>query len=176
MVFAHDTELVLQAVTELINTAAEPDELTSLADLDEFYDRWGFTGHRDRNDAELTAVRLQRALLRNLLLAERDEAAEMVNAILARAQATPRLVKHEPLDWHIHAEPVDAPLTVQFAVEAAMAMIDVIRDNENGRIAICAAVDCEKVALDLSRNRSKRYCSATCGNRAAVQAYRARQS
>jgi predicted RNA-binding Zn ribbon-like protein len=29
--------------------------------------------------------------------------------------------------------------------------------------------------LDLSRNRSRRFCSTTCSNRAAVAAYRARQ-
>jgi predicted RNA-binding Zn ribbon-like protein len=28
--------------------------------------------------------------------------------------------------------------------------------------------------LDLSRNRSRRYCSAACGDRIAVAAYRAR--
>jgi predicted RNA-binding Zn ribbon-like protein len=34
---------------------------------------------------------------------------------------------------------------------------------------------CEALVLDLSRNRSKRFCSTTCGNRNAVAAYRARQ-
>ena len=37
------------------------------------------------------------------------------------------------------------------------------------------ADDCADVVLDLSRNRSRRYCSTTCGNREAVAAYRARQ-
>jgi hypothetical protein len=32
------------------------------------------------------------------------------------------------------------------------------------------------VVVDLSRNRSKRFCEAGCGNRAAVAAYRARQA
>jgi predicted RNA-binding Zn ribbon-like protein len=32
------------------------------------------------------------------------------------------------------------------------------------------------VVLDLSRNRSKRFCSVACGNRNAVAAYRARQA
>ena len=43
------------------------------------------------------------------------------------------------------------------------------------RLDTCAADDCDDVVLDLSRNRSRRYCSTTCGNREAVAAYRARQ-
>jgi predicted RNA-binding Zn ribbon-like protein len=30
--------------------------------------------------------------------------------------------------------------------------------------------------IDLSKNRSRRFCDAGCGNRAAVTAYRARKS
>jgi predicted RNA-binding Zn ribbon-like protein len=57
-----------------------------------------------------------------------------------------------------------------------MAMIDVIRADEMSRLGICADPDCGGVVVDLSRNRSKRFCSVTCGNRNAVAAYRARQA
>jgi predicted RNA-binding Zn ribbon-like protein len=43
------------------------------------------------------------------------------------------------------------------------------------RLDICADTACNGVVLDLSRNRSKRFCSITCGNRNAVAAYRERQ-
>ena len=56
-----------------------------------------------------------------------------------------------------------------------MAMVDVIRADEMSRLDRCASDDCDDVVLDLSRNRSRRYCSTTCGNREAVAAYRARQ-
>ncbi|WP_447646541.1 CGNR zinc finger domain-containing protein [Nocardioides zeae] len=56
-----------------------------------------------------------------------------------------------------------------------MAMIDVIRADEMSRLGTCAADDCAGVVLDLSRNRSRKFCSTTCGNRTAVAAYRARQ-
>jgi predicted RNA-binding Zn ribbon-like protein len=55
-----------------------------------------------------------------------------------------------------------------------MAMIDVIRADEMSRLDICADDACEGVVLDLSRNRSRRFCSVTCGNRNAVAAYRQR--
>jgi predicted RNA-binding Zn ribbon-like protein len=57
-----------------------------------------------------------------------------------------------------------------------MAMVDVIRADEHSRFGVCADDGCEGVVLDLSRNRSRRYCSTTCANRNAVAAYRARRS
>lgn len=57
-----------------------------------------------------------------------------------------------------------------------MAMIDVIRTGEMSRLRVCAADDCDAVVVDLSKNRSKRYCDVgNCGNRANVAAYRERR-
>ena len=55
-----------------------------------------------------------------------------------------------------------------------MAMIDVVRADEMSRLAVCADDGCEGIVLDLSRNRSRRYCSVACTNRNAAAAYRAR--
>ena len=58
-----------------------------------------------------------------------------------------------------------------------MAFVDVIRSDEHERIRTCAADDCDAVLVDLSRNRSKRYCDVgNCGNRMNVNAYRARRA
>jgi predicted RNA-binding Zn ribbon-like protein len=144
-------------------------------DLTAFLVGWSYTGRHDATPAELDAVRRLRPALRSLLLAERDEAAEIVNRMLARARALPQLQRHDHWDWHLHAVDPDRPLEERVVVETAMAMVDVIRADEMSRLATCAADDCEDVVLDLSRNRSRRYCSTTCGNREAVAAYRARQ-
>jgi predicted RNA-binding Zn ribbon-like protein len=61
-------------------------------------------------------------------------------------------------------------------VEAAMALVDVVRSGELSRLRICAFPGCGNVLVDLSKNRSKRFCDAGCGNRAAVSAYRARRA
>ena len=176
MLFADDTEASLRAAVALVNSAIEPDTLTEIGQLDAFYDEHGFTGRRDRDAAELEAVRALRPVLRELLTAERDDAAELVNALLAEAQALPQLRRHDGLDWHIHAVPADAPLDRRIAVEAAMAMIDVIRADELSRLSVCIDDRCDGLVLDLSRNRSRRYCSTICANRNAVAAYRARRS
>ena len=174
MVFAHDTELSLQAAVLLANSALEPDTLTTVADLDEVW-ALGYTGRHERTLDELEAVRAIRARLREVLTADRDDAVELVNEMLSRAGALPQLVRHDALDWHIHAVDDDAPLDTRIVVETAMAMIDVIRADELSRLDLCADDTCEGVVLDLSRNRSRRFCSTTCGNRNAVAAYRARQ-
>ena len=57
-----------------------------------------------------------------------------------------------------------------------MALVDVIRADELDRLRVCAADDCEDVVVDLSKNRSKRFCDGGCGNRANVAAYRARKA
>jgi predicted RNA-binding Zn ribbon-like protein len=174
VLFAYDTEASLRAAVALVNSAEEPDTLTDIAELDAWYAEHGFTGRHDRDEAELQALRALRPVLRTLLLAERDDAAELTNALLADAQALPQLRRHDGLDWHIHAVPTDAPLERRVAVEVAMAMIDVIRADEHSRLSVCADARCEGLVLDLSRNRSRRFCSTTCANRNAVAAYRAR--
>jgi predicted RNA-binding Zn ribbon-like protein len=176
VVFTHDTETALQAAVELVNTAAEPDTLTSIDDLDTWYATFGYTGRRRGDRAELDAVRALRPVLRELLTSGRDRAAELTNAMLAKERALPQLVRHEPFDWHVHAVPPDASLVARITVETAMAMVDVIRADEMSRLGVCADHDCDGLVLDLSRNRSRRYCSTTCGNRNSVAAYRARQA
>ena len=178
MVFAHDTELSLAAAVELVNTQGDElaaDELESLADLDDFFRRWQYTGWSHRRREDLDAIRALRADLRTLLTGSREEAVKTVNAWLSEAQAVPRLVRHDELDWHIHAIADDAPLVDRIRVETAMAMVDVIRADEMSRLSVCADERCTGLVLDLSRNRSRRYCSTTCSNRNAVAAYRARE-
>jgi predicted RNA-binding Zn ribbon-like protein len=176
MVFAHDTEVSLHAAVTLANSALPPDTLQTIEDLNAFYTRYEFTGRHDQNRAELDAVRAMRPRLRELLTASRERAVDIVNEMLADAKAIPQLVRHDQWDWHVHAVDPTSPLPIRICVETAMAMIDVIRSDEMSRLGVCADDDCEGVVLDLSRNRSRRFCSTTCGNRNAVAAYRARQA
>lgn len=175
MAFAHDTETSLLAAVSLVNSAEPPDTLTSSAELEEFRTQFGYTGRHDGDEAELAEVRALRPRLRELLTADRDRAVAIVNDLLQRAEATPRLVRHGEHDWHIHVVDPETPFAERIAAETAMAMVDVIRTDEMSRLGICARDDCEGVVLDLSRNRSKIFCGPSCSNRAAVAAYRARQ-
>ncbi len=176
MVFAHDVELALQSAVVLANSALEPETMTTTDELAAFFTEFSYTGRHDEDDAELAAVQALRGELRELLTASRDDAAAIVNRMLAEEHALPQLVRHDDFDWHLHAMTPDAPWPSRIRVETAMAMIDVIRADELSRLGVCADDDCEGVVLDLSRNRSRRFCSTACGNRNAVAAYRARQA
>ena len=178
MYFAHDTEIALAESAALVNTLSDGvDALGDQAGLDAFFVQFPFSGRILRTDEELVEVRQLRAKLRSLWSAQdRAEAAAIVNEILADADARPYLTKHDEYDWHLHVTRPDAPLAQRIGAEAAMGFLDLIRSDDLGRLRICAADDCEDVVVDLSRNKSKRYCATgNCGNRANVAAYRARK-
>ena len=49
--------------------------------------------------------------------------------------------------------------------------------RETGRLRRCEAPGCDAVFVDLSKNRSRRYCdTGNCGNRQHVAAYRERRA
>jgi len=176
VVFAHDTDAALLAAVALVNSAESPDTMTTQAQLDAFFVRHAYTGGRTHDAAELESVRSLRGPLRELLTSDRDEAVRIVNRMLAEHDALPQLVRHDGWDYHVHAIEADAPLADRIVVETAMAMIDVIRAGELSRLSICADETCDGIVIDLSRNRSRRFCSTACGNRVAAAAYRARQA
>ncbi len=179
MTFTHDTEAALVTAAALVNTdpgaGSGEDTLLRVEDLTEFLDQEGWFGSRAGDRAELEAVRGLRPRLRALWHLDEVEVVERVNQILTEADALPQLVDHDGLGWHIHAVPQEAPLPTRMAVEAAMAFVDLVRTGELDRLKACAAEDCENVVVDLSRNRSKRFCEGGCGNRENVRAYRDRQ-
>ena len=175
MVFAHDTEIALQAAVALANSALDPDTLETVEELTTLFTDFDYSGRLDGDEAELDAVRALRGDLLRLLTAERDDAVVIINAMLRETRALPQLERHDQFDWHLHAVSPDDPWPTRIRVETAMSMVDVIRADEMSRLGVCADENCNGVVLDLSRNRSRRFCSTTCGNRNAVAAYRARQ-
>jgi predicted RNA-binding Zn ribbon-like protein len=177
VVFAHDTEVALAAAAALVNTLGrDADDLADLGALDGFVREWGWTGSRRRDRTELESVRALRPRLRRLWQLDAEGVVREVNAMLSETHALPQLVRHDGWDYHLHATAPDAPLADRMLVEAAMAFVDVVRQQELDRLHVCAADDCDDVLVDLSKNRSRRYCSTTCSNRVNVAAFRARRT
>lgn len=176
MVFAHDTEVALQAAAALVNSDEQAgDRIGTVGGLDRFVAEWGWTGSRRRDARELEQVRALRPRLRRLWELDAAGVVAEVNAILRDSHALPQLVRHDGWNYHLHATAPEASLADRMAVEAAMAFVDVVRQGELDRLGICDADDCDDVVVDLSKNRSRRYCSATCSSRVNVAAFRARQ-
>jgi len=176
MIFTDDTEDALRSAVWLVNSAEQPDTLTDVDDEAAFLREFPYTGRLDHDEDEVASLRTLRPRLRTMLLAPRDEMAAHVNDALAESRITPALRRHDGADWHLHAVADEHPLAERILIETAMALIDVIRADEGSRLTVCDDDTCQAIALDLSRNRSKRYCSTTCANRNAVAAYRARRA
>ncbi|MBQ1072371.1 CGNR zinc finger domain-containing protein [Micromonospora sp. C31] len=177
MLFTHDTECSLTAVAALVNTAGRDGEgLPDVAALDAHFVAHGYSGRHEHTEEELRAVRDLRPRLRRVWHADTEGIVAIVNELLREHDALPQLITHDDEPYHFHAVPRDAPLAARMAVEAAMALADLVRAGELRRLRTCDHPACENVLVDLSKNRCRRFCDAGCGNRAAVTAYRARRS
>ncbi|MEY9963861.1 putative RNA-binding Zn ribbon-like protein [Streptacidiphilus sp. MAP12-16] len=180
MLITHDTQCALDVLVDLVNTAPEAcgqEGLPDLAALRGFVVRHEVSEVGTLAAVDLDAVRRVRSQFQDVFRARSTQvAADMVNTMLAQAGTTPRLTDHDGHDWHMHYFAPCAALADHLAVEAGMALAFIIVAGERERLRPCEAPDCARVFVDLSRNRSRRYCdSRTCGNRLHVAAYRARQ-
>jgi predicted RNA-binding Zn ribbon-like protein len=177
MLFTHDTERSLNIAAALVNTEQpDADALEDAPALDRFVTAWGLTGIRRGDNTELDQVRALRPRLRALWHADEDGVVAAVNGMLREAGALPQLVTHDEFGYHLHATPADVPLADRMMAEAAMAVADVVRSGELERLRVCDAPDCDDVVVDVSKNRSRRYCGASCSNRVNVAAFRARRA
>ena len=183
MLFSHDTEQSLACIVDLVNsgppspTSGTEEQLTDLDALGRFVH-----DHAISEVGELTVQDLHDVCaLREVIAAVFDStddrsAAEAVNTLVSQANVTPRLTDHDGYDWHVHYFSPGASLAEHLTIDCGMALAHVVASGERERLRRCEAPDCDQVLVDLSRNRSKRYCDArTCGNRLHVAAYRERR-
>ena len=177
MIFTHDTEMSLLAVAALVNSgrARSGEQLRLPTDVTDFVRDWQITGRVDGDDAELRALRALRPQLATFWTGDTGDVVDRINQLLREGRALPQLVRHDHWGYHVHATRPDAPLAQRLAVEAAMAMADVVRMDELTRFQTCSAADCDDVLVDLSKNRSRRFCDTSCANRTNVAAFRARR-
>ncbi|GGG17173.1 hypothetical protein GCM10007304_34160 [Rhodococcoides trifolii] len=178
MTFAHDIEVSLVWSAALINTERNGEELLSdPATLDALLDEYEWTGRRDGTPIELEQVRQLRPALRRMwLFADLDSLVGDVNTMLGDGHAAPRLARHGDWGWHLHVSQDAAPLVERIMAECAVAFAELVRTDQLNRLKLCEADECDAVLIDLSRNRSRRFCdTGNCGNRTNVAAYRARK-
>jgi predicted RNA-binding Zn ribbon-like protein len=180
VIFSHDTEQALGTVVDLINTGPVVGGAEGLPDLDAlraFVDRAQISGLARLDHDDLVAIRRLRDRFHDVFDArDRRQAVTLVNGIVGEVKTTPHLTDHDGHDWHVHFFAPGARLVDHLAADCGMALAFVVATGELDRLRTCEAPDCERVLVDLSRNRCRRYCdSRTCGNRMHVAAYRARQ-
>lgn len=178
--FSHDTERSLECVVDLVNTAPSaqtPEQLGDPAALTRFVVEHEVSEVAAVTPSDVAEVIALRTAIEAVVDSRDDTvAAGAVNRLLSRATVTPRLTDHDGYGWHIHYFAPGASLAEHLTVDYGMALAHVVAAGERERLRRCEAPDCEQALVDLSRNRSKRYCDARgCGNRLHVAAYRERR-
>ncbi|MEV0276180.1 CGNR zinc finger domain-containing protein [Streptomyces sp. NPDC050610] len=180
MLINHDARCALDAVVNLVNTAPQGGDRDGLADpagLRRYAASCDFSDVGPLGTADVTAVRSVRERFAQVFAApDTASAAALLNALVAEAGTTPRLTDHDGYDWHVHYFAPGASLADHLAADGGMALAYLVVAGERERLRRCEAPGCGRAFVDVSRNRSRRYCSSrTCGNRLHVAAYRARR-
>ena len=98
-----------------------------------------------------------------------------LNELMARHPSTPRISDHDGPGLHLHVATDTAGVAELLVGESLLGLVTLVCDLGADRLGVCSADRCASVFVDVSPNRSRRYCSERCSSRANVAAYRARQ-
>jgi len=104
-----------------------------------------------------------------------DQAARLINELLAQTSARPRLDRHDGQPWHLHFHGPEDSMATGWAAGCATALAVVLGTDHGGRLGVCTAPRCDRVYIDTSRNATRRFCSTSCQNRVKTAAFRARR-
>ena len=102
------------------------------------------------------------------------DAAERLNELLIQYPVHPQLSGHDGQAWHVHFTE-SGSMSDKYAAGAAMGLAVRLAELRIERFGVCQAAPCSGVFVDVSANRTRRYCSDRCASRANVIAYRARK-
>jgi predicted RNA-binding Zn ribbon-like protein len=140
--------------------------------------------HEQVTDRDAAALRRFQRELRSVYEAssagDEQGVVDLLNALLARHPVTPYIAGHGaqeggPPTWHMHVADRQSSVAELLIAESLMGLSTLVCDLGATRLGVCDASPCTDVFVDVSPNRSRRYCSDRCSSRANVAAYRARR-
>lgn len=162
---------------DLVNSVRDGrDHLIAPYDLHELLTDWGEPEPIEADINDVFDVVALRTRLRKVFAAETEnEAAEVLNEVLAESATAPYLSHHDEVGWHLHVAKKDAAWAEWLGALTATGLAELISAGGFDRMLICQSRGCGRVFLDESRNHSQRYCTPACATRTRVNAYRARR-
>lgn len=104
-----------------------------------------------------------------------DQAATEVNALLLDTNARPQLDRGRDRPWSLHFHGPNDELANGWAAGCAAGLAIAIGSDLAGRLGVCAAPQCDRVFVDVSRNAQRRFCSPQCQSRVKAATHRARR-
>jgi predicted RNA-binding Zn ribbon-like protein len=114
-----------------------------------------------------------RAVFEAVADGQTDAAVRLVNEMLARTGARPRLARHDGEPWHLHFHGAEDSLVTGWAAGCATGLAVVLGGESRGRLGVCGAPRCDRVYVDTSRNATRRFCSTACQSRVKAASFRA---
>ncbi len=102
-------------------------------------------------------------------------AVSVLNALLMVHPVHPVLVQHDNEPWHVHLSE-SGSVTDRYAATAVIGLSLLVSALGTERLGICAIAACDRVFIDGSKNKSRRYCaehSAAKGNVTSLRGQRA---
>ena len=176
-----DLSSYAELAVRLVNTASlgheGGDQLATLDGLRTLVaDREHLSHGVTRGDLEtLRQVREEfRAFFVSCSLGKGAEASARLNELLIQYPVHPQLSGHDGQPWHVHYTE-SGSMSDKYAAGAAMGLAVRLAELGLDRFGVCQAAPCQGVFIDTSANRTRRYCSDRCTNRANVTAFRARK-
>ncbi|MGD0700006.1 MAG: CGNR zinc finger domain-containing protein [Trebonia sp.] len=176
-----DLSSYAELAVRLVNTAGlgheGGDHLTSLDGLHALVTDREHLNH-GMGRADLEALLMLREEFRGFFVScsqgNGPEAAARLNELLIQYPVHPQLSGHDGQAWHVHYTE-SGSMSDKYAAGAAMGLAVRLADLGIDRFGVCQAAPCQGVFIDVSVNRTRRYCSDRCASRANVTAYRARK-
>jgi len=171
----------LERAAAAVNAAGPPARLPSPAALaGPFADvlrATGEPGPLDGIEAETGALAAVLAELHAIFAApDPAQAAQLLNAGLARHTAPLRLVDEAGAAWHLHAEPPgDDSWAAWFAATSLVALAVHFAERGAPAWGVCAAHDCGRVYVRTGPGRPRTTCSPSCATRHRQAELRARR-
>jgi predicted RNA-binding Zn ribbon-like protein len=100
-----------------------------------------------------------------------QDAVDRLNALMMIHPVHPVLVAHDGEPWHIHLSE-SGSVTDRYAAAAVISLALLLSQLGTERLGICAIAACDRVFIDSSSNKSRRYCAAHSASRGNVTSLR----
>lgn len=94
-------------------------------------------------------------------------AVNRLNALLMTHPVHPVLVQHDGGPWHIHLSE-SGSMTDRYAAASVIGLSLVLSALGRERLGVCAIASCDRVYIDGSKNKSRRYCAEHSAAKANV--------
>jgi hypothetical protein len=127
------------------------------------------------SDAELAGLRQAATDLGEVFAAgDVASAADRINALLGARAYPPRLTTQGGgSGWHLHVDGSDdAPWAEWFLTSSCLALAVLLAERQAPPGGFCQSPSCGRPFVNVGRGSVRRYCSAACGTRERVAAYR----